>query len=115
MKIIITKACIVYNSLLLLKFKFAAERAKPAPAEVSAIVRFAKTGRGDRGRIFNILAVYVYCYYVVVSVEGFFNVSSSTINVSNRMYMFNPSYPTVHPLRMCSLVLCVVDSVHMSN
>lgn len=78
-------------------------------------------GQGEKGRIFNILAVYVYCYYVVASVEFFFffffYVSSSTVNVSeqNRMYMFNPFYSTVNPLRMCSLVLCVVDIVHMSN
>lgn len=62
---------------MLLKFKFAAERVYTPYAEVTAIVRscnasFAKMGRGEKGRIFDILAVYVYCYYVVASVEGFF-------------------------------------------
>lgn len=66
------KACIVYNSLFLLKFKFAAERANAPPlAEVTAVVQscnasFAKTGTDEKGSIFNILAVYVYCYYIVV-------------------------------------------------
>lgn len=46
-------------------------------AKVTAIVQlcdasFAKMGRDEKGRIFNILAVYVYCYYVVASVKGFF-------------------------------------------
>lgn len=64
------KACIVYNSLFLLKFKFAAKRANaPSLAEVTAVVQscnatFAKTD--EKGSIFNILAVYVYCYYIVV-------------------------------------------------
>lgn len=31
------------------------------------------------------------------------------------MYMFNPFYSTVNPLRMYSLALCVVDIVHVSN
>lgn len=64
------KACIVYNSLFLLKFKFAAKQANaPSLAEVTAVVQscdatFAKTD--EKGSIFNILAVYVYCYYIVV-------------------------------------------------
>lgn len=31
------------------------------------------------------------------------------------MYAFNPFYSTVNTLRMCTLVLCVVDSIHISN
>lgn len=52
-------------------------KGKHALAKVTAIVQscnasFAKMGMDEKGRIFNIIAVYVYCYYVVAYVEGFF-------------------------------------------
>lgn len=103
-------------------------KGKHALAKVTAIVQscnasFAKVGRGEKGRIFNIIAfstIYVkynsmYIVTMLLHMLRVFYVSSSTINVSNRMYMFNPFYSTVTPLRMCTLVLHVVDIVHMSN
>lgn len=117
-----TKACIVYNSLFLLKFQFAAERANSPLLKsvrlfsraMQALLRWAGMRRAE-------FLIYQPCMYIVTMLLHLlrfffiFYVSSSTINVSNRMYMFNPFYSTVNPLRMCSLVLCVVDIVPMSN
>lgn len=130
----ITKKNNDYKSMYCLQKPILAEvqvccwKGKHALAKVTTIVQscnasFAKMGMCEKGRIFNIIAfsiIYVkynsmYIVTVVAYVEGFFNVSSSSINVSNRMYMFNPFYSTVTPLRMCTLVLRAVDLIHIKS
>lgn len=81
---------------ILAEIQVCCSKGKHALAKVTAIVQsctasFAKMGQCQEGRIFNILAVYIYCYYVVAYV-GFF-MYAAPLNVSKRMYILTPSTP----------------------